>query len=124
MKINWNKNCSYDDARKRLFHLAARARLRRLAGELGFPPGTFDLRSNKGGVAVSGEITLHHEQVYIQVSQSALGRGMGMLIRTCEGRRDYRGGLNNFVPLEQLDDVPTLATKVRMIAPDLARLAA
>ena len=59
-----------------------------------------------------GEITLHHAAVYIQVSQSALGGGMGILIRTCRGRRDYTGGTNNWAPLALLDDVSALAAKV------------
>lgn len=88
------------------------------------PSGSFDLRSNKGGIAVSGEITLHHEAVYIQVSQSALGGGMGFLIRTCRGRRDYTGGANNWNPLALLDDIPALAAKVRDVAPGLCSRAA
>lgn len=122
--MNWTKPCAYDEAQKRLFHSTARARLRRLAAELALPPASFDLRSNQGGIAVSGEVTLHHEQVYVQVSQSALGGGMGVLIRTCQGRRDYTGGVNNFVALSLLDDVPALAERVRMIAPTLRRIAA
>ena len=121
--MNWDKPCAYDEAQKHLFHSTARSRLRRLAHELGLAPGSYDLRSNKAGIAVSGEITLHGEQIYIQVSQSCMGRGMDVLIRTCEGRRDYRGGHNNFVPLAALDDIPALARRVRMIAPELRRAA-
>lgn len=122
--MNWDKPCAYDEAHKHLFHSTARSRLRHLAHELGFTPGSYDLRSNKAGIAVSGEVTLHHEQVYIQAGQSCMGPGMSVLIRTCEGRRDYRGGQNNFVPLEALDDLPALARRVRMIAPELRRRAA
>lgn len=119
--MNWTKDCGYDAAQKRLFHSTARARLRRLAAELGLPPGSYDLRSNQGGIAVSGEITLHHEQVYVQVSQ---GCGLGVLIRTCRGRRDYTGGPNNWAPFDLLDDLPALAARVRMVAPTLRREAA
>ena len=122
--MNWNKPCAYDEAQKHLFHSTARSRLRRLADELGLKPGSYDLRSNKGGVAVSGEITLHHEQVYIQVHQSVIGGGLDVLIRTCAGRRDSSGGGNNFVPLAALDDLPELADRVRMIAPELRSRAA
>ncbi len=115
--MNWSKDCAYDEAQKQRFHTTARARLRQLAHALGFAPGSFDLRSNKAGVAVSGEVTLHREAVYIQVSQSALGGGMGILIRTCRGRRDYTGGANNWAPLGLLDDVPSLVAMVRRIAP-------
>lgn len=113
--MDWYSPCSYEPDQKRAFHAAARARLRGLAAELGFPPGSFDLRSNQGGIAVSGEITLHHESVYVQVSQPALGGDAGVLIRSCEGRRDYVGGPNHFAPLSLLDDVPALSDRVRAV---------
>ncbi len=117
--MNWSKDCAYDEAQKRCFHTAARARLPQLAAELRMLSGSYDLRSNKAGVAVSGEITLHHEAVYIQVSQSVLGGGMGILIRTCRGRRDYTGGRNGWAPLALLDDVRALAARVRAVVPGL-----
>ena len=49
---------------------------------------------------------------------------MEVLIRTCEGRRDYHGGQNNFVPLAMLDDLPALAQRVRMLVSQLRRRAA
>lgn len=122
--MNWDKTCAYDDAQKTLFDSTARNRLRRLAAELGLPNGSFDLRSNKAGIAVSGEVTLHHDHVYIQVGQSCLGVGMGVLIRTCRGRRDFTGGMNTFAALAMLDDVPALAERVRRIVPQLGRRAA
>jgi len=76
---DWYARCAYDPEVKQRFHTAARARLRRLATTLGFPSGSFDLRSNPGGIAVSGEITLHHEDVYIQVCQPATGTDSGIL---------------------------------------------
>jgi hypothetical protein len=113
--MDWYTSCSYEPDRKRRFHIVARARLRRLAAELGFPPASFDLRSNQGGIAVSGEITLHHERVYVQVCQPATRADTGILIRTCQGRRDYTGGRNHFAPLSMLDDIPALAARVRMV---------
>lgn len=113
--MDWYSSCSYEPDQKRHFHATARARLRLLAAELGFPPASFDLRSNQGGIAVSGEITLHYESVYVQVSQSALGGDAGVLIRTCEGRRDYVGGPDHFAPLSLLDDVPALSERVRVV---------
>ena len=117
--MNWNKPCAYDEARKRRFHAAARVRLRQLAAALGLPAGSFDLRANKGGIAVSGEVTLHHERLYVQVSQPAFGGDTGVLIRTCRSRRGYVGGPNHFVPLTMLDDIDALADRVRRIVPDL-----
>lgn len=66
-------------------------------------------------IAVSGEITLHHDRVYIQVGQFGMSSGHGILIRTCKGRKDYTGGANHFVALAMLDDVPALAAAVRAI---------
>ena len=119
--MNWNKPCAYDEDQKRRFNATARTRLRRLATALRLPAGSFDLRSNKGGIAVSGEVTLHHERIYIQVSQPAFGGDTsgGVLIRTCRGRRDDVGGLNHFVSLTMLDDIDALSDRVRRIAPDL-----
>ena len=38
-----------------------------------------------------------------------------ILIRTCKGRKDYTGGVNHFVALAMLDDIPALAAAVRAI---------
>jgi len=92
--FDWNRSCSYDEQQKRRFHTTARLSLKRLAAELALPSGSFDLRSNRAGIAVSGEITLHHDRAYIQVGQFGLSSGHGILIRTCKGRKDYTGGPN------------------------------
>ena len=113
--IDWYARCGYDAEVKQRFHTAARVRLRQLAKALSFRPKSFDLRSNLGGIAVSGEITLHHDDVYIQVCQPATGADSGILIRTCQGRRDYTGGRNHFAPLRLLDDTPTFAAQVRAV---------
>ena len=113
--FQWNRSCSYDEQQKRRFHTTARSRLKKLAAELEFPPSTYEIRANRAGIAVSGEVTLHHERVYIQVGQFGLSSGHGILIRTCEGRRDHSGGPNHFVALSLLDDIPALAAVVRTI---------
>ncbi len=113
--FQWTRSCSYDEEQKRRFHSIARSRLKKLATELALPVGTYDICSNKAGIAVSGEITLHHEQVYLQVGQFGLGSGHGILIRTCKGRKDYTGGPNHVVGLTLLDDIHALAARVRAI---------
>ena len=110
--FQWTKSCSYDEEQKRRFHATARSRLKKLATELRLSPGSYEVRSNKGGIAVSGEITLHHDHFYLQVSQFGLSSGHGILIRTCEGRKDYTGGPNHFVGLRLLDDIPGLVAVV------------
>ena len=89
--------------------------MRKCVPELALPPGSYDVRSNKAGIAVSGEVTLHHTAVYIQVGQFGMSSGHGILIRTCKGRKDYTGGANHFVALAMLDDIPALAAAVRAI---------
>ena len=112
---DWYKSCSYDAGRKRSFHASARSRLRTLAAALRLPQGSYDVRSNQGGIAVSGEITLHHDAIYLQVSQSMIAGDTGILIRTCRGRKDFTGGPNSFAPLRLLDDIPALAACVRAL---------
>lgn len=89
--------------RKARFHSSGRAFLRQLAKDLKLAKGSFDIRSNQGGVAVSGEVTLHHERLYVQISDCSVGGpGLSVLYRRCDGRRDYTGGSNHFVGVEQL----------------------
>lgn len=103
-KFDWSKSASYDDTQKTAFHKEAKKQLKKLANELNFSAGSYDIRSNKGGIAVSGEVTLHHEDLYVQVEQSFMGNDRGILIRTCQGRKDYSGGANHFAALNLLDD--------------------
>lgn len=114
-RFNWDAECSYNADNKARFHSMGRARLRQLAKEMDLPPGSYDIRSNKAGIAVSGEITLHHERVYVRVSQSCMGNHHGILIRSCKGRKDYTGGMNNFASLAMLEDMPSLAARVLRI---------
>ncbi len=113
--FDWYRRCAYDGEQKKLFHRQARIALHALAKELRFPESSYDLRSNRAGIAVSGEITLHHDRVYIQVCQPATGADSGILIRTCDGRRDYEGGGNHLAPLSLLDHPAELAEYVRAV---------
>ena len=113
--MNWYTSCAYNEAQKRSFHATGRNRLKALATALRLEPGSFDIRSNLGGVAVSGEVTLHGEHLYVQICQPATGADSGILIRACKGRKDYTGGPNNFAPLALLDDIPALAVRCRSV---------
>ena len=72
-----------------------------------------DLRSNPAGIAVSGEITLHTECLYVQASQSVMGNANGILFRTCKGRKDYVGDSTNFASLDLLNRPEELAQRIR-----------
>ena len=89
--------------RKKSMHLAGMRFMRLLAQELGMQQGSFDVRSNKGGVAVSGEVTLHGEYLYVQMSESPVGdKGACLMYRRCKGRGDFTGGPNGFISMELL----------------------
>jgi hypothetical protein len=117
--FNWSNPVAYNAQRKASFHATARARLGMLAKELALPKDSYEIRSCKGGIAVSGEAILHHEKIYVQIMQSSFGPvGHGILIRTCKGRKDYSGGRNHWAPLERLNDIPALARYVRSVLLD------
>lgn len=115
MTFDWYRRCAYDGEQKKAFHRQARIALRALARELRLSPNSFDIRSCVGGIAVSGEAILHGDSIYIQVCQPASGADSGILIRTCEGRRDYEGGRNHLAPLSLLDHPVELAGYVRAV---------
>jgi hypothetical protein len=62
----------------------------------------FTVRSNKAGVACSGEVTLHTDKfdnlpfgIYIQVGQNFTGETV--LYRACNDTADYHGYRNNWI---------------------------
>ena len=113
--FDWSRPVAYSEERKRQFHLHARGRLRALADALKLSADSYELRSNPGGIAMSGEITLHTERVYVQVLQACVGVGWGVLVRTCKGRQDHTGGANHWLPLDALNDTATLSRYVRKV---------
>ena len=110
--FDFRKPVAYDGEAKRAFHNHARRRLKQLADTLGLSPGAYDLRSNLAGIAVSGELTLHADHLYVQASQPATGHDTGILFRTCQGRKDYHGGPNNFASLDLLNRPQDLARRI------------
>lgn len=98
---------------KHEFHKTGKRQLRRLARALNLTADRYEVRSNRGGVAVSGEVTLHADCIYIQISQSAMGQGNEVLFRACDGLKDYTGKQNHFAPAGSLDDADTFAEYLR-----------
>lgn len=112
-RFDFRKRVAYDPDAKRLFHTCAKRQLRSLAAALGLVPGAYDLRANQGGIAVSGEITLHTDHLYVQACQPATGYDTGIMFRTCESRTDYTGGRNHFASLNLLSNPELLARRIR-----------
>lgn len=93
--------CSYNETNKAAFKSAALALLRSVAKHMGLVKGTFDIRYNAAGIACSGDATLHAETVYIDFNADM---NLGVLVRTCEGRKDYRGGRNQWYSFRKLEE--------------------
>lgn len=104
------RGVAYDPEAKRAFHREARSALRIAARHLGLDPGEYDLRSNMAGQAISGDVVLHAEAIYILVSIPSFGPGREVMFRRCQDRGDYRGLANNFC------DIAVLADPVRFAA--------
>ena len=103
--MNWYTPCAYNDAQKRSFHATGRKRLKALATALGLEAGSFDVRSNLGGIAVSGEVTLHGEHLYVQICQPATGCGQRHPHPHLPGPQGlHRRPPTTFAPLSWLDD--------------------
>lgn len=81
-----------DERAKHLFHLDAREFLVSLARALELPEGSYEIRSNQGGQAVSGEVTLHHDNLFVELSESAVRRGVVISYRSCESQQDFTSG--------------------------------
>ena len=127
---NINQYSETGAARKRAFHNDGRRFLKRLAAVVGLPAGSFDVRNNRGGIAVSGEVTLHSDTLYVQLYESAVRPGVGVLYRRCRGRRDYCGEENHFADPAALQDAERMERFVRNLrilgglVPNNGRLAA
>jgi hypothetical protein len=91
-------------ANKALFHRYGKALLKRIAHDLGYTPGSYDLDSNLAGIAVSGEITLHTDDLFVQFSAPSYCEDYQILYRRCQGRRDYRGLRNHFFRFQALTE--------------------
>lgn len=79
---------------KRDLHKAAKKFFKMFAtSHLGLTLADYEIRSNLGGDAVAGEITLHTDKVYIQIHAEM---SPPVLIRECNGRKDFTGKTNNW----------------------------
>jgi len=97
---------------KERFLKGCREIAKELARLMGLAKGSYDIRTNPGGMAVSGDVHLHGERIYVALEQSCI-RGLGFYYRRCEGRKDYCGKVNRWVRWERLLDLPKLAAEMK-----------
>ncbi|MGK0491322.1 hypothetical protein [Sphingomonas echinoides] len=108
-----HKGVAYDEPAKKLFHTDGRKALRALADALGLPEDSYAIRSNRGGIAVSGEVTLHGMNIYVQLSLGAMGAGREVMFRRVAGRKDYVGDRNNWASVHELVQPARFAARIR-----------
>jgi hypothetical protein len=102
---------------KRALAQASKSVLRATAKEMGLKTGEYDLRFNGGGSAVHGDATLHTDSAYVQLSTDVQ---LGVLVRSCQGRRDYSGGANQWIGWGKFFSLKTpseLASQVSAMVP-------
>jgi hypothetical protein len=88
---------------KTKFHRAAKSFLKAYAKDvLKLTSDQFEVSSCLGGDAVLGEVTLHTDNIYVQICQPYFDRSKNVMFRTCKDRKDYCGGSNNWCSLIEL----------------------
>ena len=92
----WN-GCGVSVVDKDSFHKLGKKFLKTVAKQLSLP--NFDVRSNKGGDAIVGEVILHTPSFYVNIGTNF------SYARACQGMKDYSGGVNNTIPTEALKSV-------------------
>lgn len=107
------RGVAYDEPAKRLFHAEGRAALNRLAEALTLDAGSFEIRSNKAGPAVSGEVTLHAEMLWVQLSLGPFGPGREICSRRVQGRGDHIGERNHWGSVSELLAPDGFAERIR-----------
>ena len=105
------RGVSHDEDAKRLYQAEARKALRRLADALVLDPATYDIRVCAGGPAVSGEVILHGEQLYVRVSLGGYGPSE-VLFRRVSGRIDHVGARNHWAAISELIDADAFSARL------------
>lgn len=86
---------------KETLHRSGKRLLKEIALKLELDTNAFSLRNNRGGDGVMGEVVLHGSHLYLQV-HFGMGSVLRILYRTCEGQKDYTGGMNHYVSVSEL----------------------
>jgi hypothetical protein len=86
--------------KKETLHRSGKRLLLEIAGVLELSPEAYEVRSNKGGNGVMGEVILHSDHLYLMVH--VMTGDLRVMYRTCKGRKDYSGGINHFVGVSEL----------------------
>lgn len=70
----------------------------RIAQDLELAPGSYDIRTNRGGIAVSGDVHLQSNSLYVSfTADSEFCGAKRFMFRRCRSRKDYVGLQNRWV---------------------------
>lgn len=101
--IGGERECGPNGAKKTFLNLG-KVFLRALAKDLGLRDAR--ITSNPAGIAVSGDCSLigmwENGGIYIQLSQPCYDKKRVLLYRTVRHTRDYTGGRNQFLTVDDL----------------------
>lgn len=100
---------------KSRFHADSKRVLIILAMELGLKSGDYGLRSNKGGIAESGDISLFSSSIQIQILGSWPRAGVQLRFRQSVGQRGKQTAFH-VVPIQALLDVKTLVKRMKCVS--------
>lgn len=103
----------HDEHTKAAFHKEAKKVFNAVASRLGLAKGAYSVRASKGGSG-SGEIVLHTDNLYMQISKSFFSTDTKQLYRSCEGQKDLTGGTNQWVEIERLLDEDVISKLERI----------
>ena len=98
--VTLTREAVYNEEKKAEYRRLGRKILTEIANLMGLQKGEYDIRWNPGGIACSGDHTLHTDRVYVALHDN-LGSGW-FYWRTCKGRKDYSGGQNQIVRWDTL----------------------
>ena len=118
--VELTKSACYDYAQvsdcglgklKQEYRNLGRRILKDIAERMGLTKGQYDIRWNPGGIACSGDSTLHTDKVYVALHDNC---GSGWFYwRTVKGRKDYSGGANQII---RWDNFRTVADVDKLVA--------
>jgi hypothetical protein len=98
-----NSELGYNEPNKKAFHKEAKKVLKEIVSRLGLAKSDYDITVNKSGVACSGDVKLKTDKFSLSLSEGTCG-SIKQMYRTCNGRKDTTGGVNQWVEPERLLD--------------------
>ena len=107
------RGVGYDAAAKDLFHTDGRKAMRNLADALGLEPARYRIHSNRSHASQSGEITLHGDEVLVQLSLGSPGPDNEIVYRKVDGLHDSIGDVRRYASIRDLLAPERFARRLR-----------